>query len=177
LIEGNERYGAGSYVLFGPHSSHRPRSERGVRLFGFNVLARADDTRSCYAVKPVGVLRSSLKLPEDAPMQGDEGAPDAVLEIDAQFARAAQNIEIGEKIVIVTWLHLAQRDVYAVHPRSDSRLPLTGVFSTRSPDRPNPIGLHPVTVLDINENRLTIGPIEAVDGTPVIDIKPVIDDA
>jgi tRNA-Thr(GGU) m(6)t(6)A37 methyltransferase TsaA len=134
-------------------------------------VSTADDS---YEVKPIGFLRSPLKHPREAPRQGSEGAPSAVLEIDAQFARAAEDIEIGDNLVVITWLHLAQRDVHAVHPRNDPRIPLTGVFSTRSPDRPNPLGLHPVTVLEIHGNRLTIGPIEAVDGTPVIDVKPAI---
>jgi tRNA-Thr(GGU) m(6)t(6)A37 methyltransferase TsaA len=129
-----------------------------------------------FLLKPVGVLRSSLKSPGEAPKQGFEGAPNAVLELDDEFVRAAVDLQTGERIIVITWLHLAQRDVLAVHPRSDTRIPVTGVFSTRSPDRPNPIGLHPVTVLGIQGNCLTIGPIEAVDGTPVIDIKPVIDE-
>lgn len=132
---------------------------------------------SKYALKPIGILRSSLKRLQEAPRQGFEGAPDAILEIFEQFTRAAEDIRIGEKIVVISWLHLAQRDVYAVHPRNDRAIPLTGVFSTRSPDRPNPLGLHTVTVLERNGNCLTIGPIEAVDGTPVVDIKPVMIEA
>ena len=81
---------------------------------------------------------------------------------------------VGDEIIVVTWLHRARRDVLQVHPRSDRRNPLTGVFATRSPDRPNPLGLHPVTVRTIDGNRLRIGPIEAIDGTPVVDIKPVL---
>jgi tRNA-Thr(GGU) m(6)t(6)A37 methyltransferase TsaA len=87
---------------------------------------------------------------------------------------ALHGIAVGDKIIVVTWLHRARRDVLHVHPRSDRRRPLAGVFATRSPDRPNPLGLHPVVVRKIDRNRLRIGPIEAIDGTPVVDIKPVL---
>jgi tRNA-Thr(GGU) m(6)t(6)A37 methyltransferase TsaA len=98
--------------------------------------------------------------------------PDAWLEVRPSFAAALEGIAVGDAIVVVTWLHRARRNVLKVHPRDNRRLPLTGVFATRSPDRPNPLGLHPVTVKRIAGNRLRIGPIEAVDGTPVVDIKP-----
>jgi tRNA-Thr(GGU) m(6)t(6)A37 methyltransferase TsaA len=127
-----------------------------------------------YSIKPIGTLHSPLKDLQHAPRQGFEDAPSAELEIDAEFQRAAEDIEVGDEIIVITWLHLAERDVLAVHPRDERGIPLTGVFSTRSPARPNPLGLHPVTVLRIEGLRLTIGPIEAVDGTPVVDIKPVI---
>jgi tRNA-Thr(GGU) m(6)t(6)A37 methyltransferase TsaA len=125
-------------------------------------------------LRPVGVIRSELETRSQAPRQGTEGAPDAWLEVHPWAARALQGLVPGDAIIIVTWLHRARRDVLRVHPRSDPRNPLAGVFATRSPDRPNPIGLHPVTVRAIDGNRLRIGPIEAVDGTPVVDVKPAL---
>jgi tRNA-Thr(GGU) m(6)t(6)A37 methyltransferase TsaA len=122
----------------------------------------------------IGVIHSSLKTRPDAPRQGGEGAPDAWLEVRPLLAEALDGIAVGDEIIVVTWLHQARRDVLKVHPRGNKRLPLTGVFATRSPDRPNPLGLHPVIVKRITANRLRIGPIEAIDGTPVIDIKPVL---
>jgi tRNA-Thr(GGU) m(6)t(6)A37 methyltransferase TsaA len=125
-------------------------------------------------LKPVGVIRSALKARSKAPKQGSEGAPDAWLEVDAWAAAGLQGLVLGDEIIIITWLHRADRDVFQVHPRSDTRNPLTGVFATRSPDRPNPLGLHTVTVCAIDGIRLRTGPIEAIDGTPVVDIKPVL---
>jgi tRNA-Thr(GGU) m(6)t(6)A37 methyltransferase TsaA len=125
-------------------------------------------------LRPVGVIRSPLKRRGDAPRQGGEGAPDAWLDIRAWAAGALKGMAVGDRILVVTWLHRARRDVFEVHPRSDPRNPLTGVFATRSPDRPNPLGLHPVTVLALQGRRLRIGPIEAIDGTPVVDIKPAL---
>jgi tRNA-Thr(GGU) m(6)t(6)A37 methyltransferase TsaA len=123
---------------------------------------------------PVGVIRSSLKDRKVAPMQGSEGAPDAWLEI-SEFAREAlDGIRAGDQIIVITWLHRSDRKVLKVHPRSDPNRRLTGVFATRSPDRPNPLGLHEVTIYRIVGRRLRIGPIEAIDGTPVVDIKPVL---
>lgn len=125
-------------------------------------------------LRPIGVIRSALKERSKAPKQGSEGAPDAWLEVDRFAEKALNGLAVGDGIIILTWLHRARRDVLKVHPRSDPRQPLTGVFATRSPDRPNPIGLHRATVRKIARNRLRIGPIEAIDGTPVIDIKPVL---
>jgi tRNA-Thr(GGU) m(6)t(6)A37 methyltransferase TsaA len=107
-----------------------------------------------------------------APRQGAEGAPDAWLEVRESLAGGLDGIAVGDRLIVVTWLHQARRDVLKVHPRNNERLPLAGVFATRSPDRPNPLGLHPVTVKRIAGNRLRIGPIESIDGTPVVDIKP-----
>jgi tRNA-Thr(GGU) m(6)t(6)A37 methyltransferase TsaA len=126
------------------------------------------------SVDPIGVIRSGLKGRKNAPRQGDEGAPDAWLEIVDEVSRGLVGVKVGDELVILTWLHEARRDVLQVHPRGRTDLPLFGVFATRSPDRPNPIGLHQVTVLAIGECRLKIGPIEAIDGTPVVDIKPVL---
>ncbi len=128
-----------------------------------------------YSLTPIGILHSPLKQREDAPRQGREGAPDAWLEIEPAVAEGFEGIEAGQEIIVITWLHQAQRDVLKVHPRGDENVPLAGVFATRSPDRPNPLGLHRVTVREIAGNRLKVGPIEALDGTPVVDIKPVLD--
>ena len=125
-------------------------------------------------LRPIGVIRSNLKKRSQAPMQGSEGAPDAWLEVSSFAVQALKGLASGNQIIVVTWLHMARRDVLKVHPRSDRRRPLTGVFATRSPDRPNPLGLHRVTLRKIVNNRLRIGPIEAIDGTPVVDIKPVL---
>ena len=124
-----------------------------------------------YALEPVGFIRSSVKGREDAPRQGSEGAPDAWLEIEPRFADALLGIEVGHELIVITFLDKADRRVLRNHPRSDPARPLTGVFYTRSPARPNPLGLHPVTGREINGTRLRIGPIEAFDGTPVVDIK------
>jgi tRNA-Thr(GGU) m(6)t(6)A37 methyltransferase TsaA len=119
----------------------------------------------------IGVIRSSLKSLDDAPRQGDEGAPNAWLEISAEFVDGLRGIALNEELVLITWLHLASRDVLQTHPRNDPSLPMTGVFLTRSPDRPNPLGLHRVRVLAIDGARIQVGPLEALDGTPVVDIK------
>jgi tRNA-Thr(GGU) m(6)t(6)A37 methyltransferase TsaA len=135
-------------------------------------------TRESYTVSPVARVRSSLKGRSGAPRQGSEGAPDAWLEILPDFVRAIDMIQAGDELVILTWLHEAQRDVLTTHPRDDPNTPLTGVFATRSPDRPNPIGLHRVRVLSIEDgNRLHVDPLEAIDGTPVIDIKSVLEES
>ncbi len=122
-------------------------------------------------LRPIGVIRSTLRAPDAAPRQGSEGAPDAWLEIDPAYARALSRIAAGDELIVITWLHRADRDVLEVDPRDDPRNPLTGVFATRSQDRPNPLGLHPVTVREISGTRLLVGPIEAIDGTPVVDVK------
>lgn len=124
-----------------------------------------------FTIEPVGVIRSPVRGREDAPRQGPEGAPDAWLEIDPQFADALLGIEVGHDLIVITWLHQADRSVLKNHPRSDPSRPLTGVFYTRSPARPNPLGLHPVTVREIDGTRIKIGPIEVFDRTPVVDIK------
>jgi tRNA-Thr(GGU) m(6)t(6)A37 methyltransferase TsaA len=124
-------------------------------------------------LNPIGVIRSAIKTRAEAPKQGAEGAPDAWLEVNESFIDALDGIARGDEIIVLTWLHRARRDVLKVHPRSDPQRPLAGVFATRSPDRPNPVGIHPVRVREVQDNRLRIGPIEVIDGTPVIDIKPV----
>jgi tRNA-Thr(GGU) m(6)t(6)A37 methyltransferase TsaA len=133
--------------------------------------------RAEFLLYPIGYIRSELRRTRDAPRQGFEGAPDAWLELDAKFQRASMGLVAGEDIIVVTWLHRADRSVLETHPRNDPTNPLTGVFGTRSPDRPNPLGLHRVTVREIAGARLRIGPIEAIDGTPVVDIKAVLVDS
>jgi tRNA-Thr(GGU) m(6)t(6)A37 methyltransferase TsaA len=128
---------------------------------------------SHYTIEPIGVIRSELVNLEAAPRQGNEGAPEAWLELSATVAQGLVGITPGDELVILTWLHRAQRDILQVHPRNRLDLPLTGVFATRSPDRPNPVGLHRVTVLEVTELRLRVKPLEAIDGTPIVDIKPV----
>jgi tRNA-Thr(GGU) m(6)t(6)A37 methyltransferase TsaA len=125
-------------------------------------------------LEPIGTIRSELKSLRAAPMQGFEGAPDAWLEVRPWAAKGLHRLAVGDEIIVVSWFHKARRNVLRVHPRSDRSLPLTGVFATRSPDRPNPLGFHPVAIRAIEGTRLRIGPIEAIDGTPVIDIKPVL---
>ena len=131
-------------------------------------------TETSYTIKPIGVIRSDLSSREVVPHQGYEGAPDAWLEMDSTVAEGLEGIAEGNEIVLITWFHKAHRDILKLHPRRDKNIPLTGVFATRSPDRPNPLGLHRVTVLEIAGNRLKVGPIEAIDGTPIVDIKPVL---
>jgi tRNA-Thr(GGU) m(6)t(6)A37 methyltransferase TsaA len=125
-------------------------------------------------LRRIGIIRSMLKERAKAPKQGSEGAPDVWIDIDPWVADAVDGIAVRDEVIVITWLHRARREVLKVHPRSDLRRPLTGVFATRSPDRPNPIGLHRVIVHEIVKNRLRIGPMEAIDGTPVVDIKPVL---
>jgi tRNA-Thr(GGU) m(6)t(6)A37 methyltransferase TsaA len=125
-------------------------------------------------LRPIGLLRSTLKSRIGAPRQGAEGAPDAWLDVRPWAAQALHRLQPGDEIIVITWFHRARRNVLQVRPRSDPRNPLTGVFATRSPDRPNPLGLHPVVVRAIDGLSLRIGPIEAIDGTPVVDIKPLL---
>jgi tRNA-Thr(GGU) m(6)t(6)A37 methyltransferase TsaA len=128
-----------------------------------------------FRVEPIGVIRSELKKIENAPLFYTEGAPNAFLEIDPAYFDGLHRMQAGDEIIIITWLHRARRDVLKVHPRGNPANPLTGVFLTRSPDRPNPLGLHRTKVLEMRPDRLHIGPIEAIDGPPVIDIKPVVE--
>ncbi len=127
-----------------------------------------------YTLEPIGYVRSPLTTREAAPRQGDEGAPDAWLELRVHIAPGLESLAVGDELIVLTWLHRARRDVLQVHPRGRREAPLTGVFATRSPDRPNPVGLQRVSVLEINGCRLRVGPIEAIDGTPIVDLKPVL---
>jgi tRNA-Thr(GGU) m(6)t(6)A37 methyltransferase TsaA len=125
-------------------------------------------------LRAIGRVASSLTDPAAAPKQGDEGAPEATLEIAPEFAPALVGVNEGDEVIVLTWLDRADRAVLAVHPRDDVSRPETGVFATRSQDRPNPIGLHRVRVLAIEGTSLRVENLEAVDGTPVLDIKPVL---
>jgi tRNA-Thr(GGU) m(6)t(6)A37 methyltransferase TsaA len=127
-----------------------------------------------YEVRPIGSVESPLVDPRTAPKQGDEGAPEAWLVFDPDMAQAIRDLAVGDEVFVLTWLHQARRDVLAVHPRDDPRSPETGVFSTRSQDRPNPIGLHRVQIAAINGSRVLVQDLEAVDGTPIVDVKPVL---
>lgn len=128
-----------------------------------------------FNIQPIGIIHSELKTTKGAPLFYTEGAPDAFVEVFPEYREALHRMEVDDEIIVITWLHLAKREVLQVHPRGNAANPLTGVFSTRSPDRPNPLGLHRVKVLEITETGLHIASIEAIDGTPVIDIKPVVE--
>jgi tRNA-Thr(GGU) m(6)t(6)A37 methyltransferase TsaA len=131
-----------------------------------------------YSVRPIGYIRSELKDIDAAPMFYTEaGAPDARIELISTYTDGLHRLQVGQDIIVITWLHLARRDVLQVHPQGNPTKPLTGVFLTRSPDRPNPLGLHRAKVLASEAGSLLIGPIEAIDGTPVLDIKPVVEEA
>jgi len=130
---------------------------------------------STIRIEPIGVVRSKLTRCEEAPLQGYEGAPEAWLELTDSVTPGLLGVTIGDKLIILTWLHRARRDVLQVHPRGNPDAPLTGVFATRSQDRPNPIGLHRVTVLEASGHSLRVMPMEAIDGTPIVDIKFVLE--
>lgn len=128
-----------------------------------------------YDLHPLGVVESPLRDRAAAPLQGNEGAPDATLVIREEMSEGVRDLKPGNDLIVLTWLHQPNREVLSTRPRSDPKNPIRGVFSTRSPDRPNPIGLHRVQIVDIEGNRIRVRDLEAIDGTPVIDIKPVID--
>jgi tRNA-Thr(GGU) m(6)t(6)A37 methyltransferase TsaA len=127
-----------------------------------------------FFVTPVGRVVSPLSDPARAPRQADEGGPPASILLEPDVRAAAADIRPGDRLVVLTWLHLADRGVLRVHPRDDPDRPLVGVFSTRSSDRPNPLGLHTVTVTRVTDERIDVDALEAVDGTPVLDLKPVL---
>jgi tRNA-Thr(GGU) m(6)t(6)A37 methyltransferase TsaA len=126
-------------------------------------------------LKPIGHVESSLSDRDTAPRQGDEGAPDAWLVFDAAVREGLRDLEVGADAILLTWFDRARRDVLTLHPRGDVSRPATGVFSTRSPDRPNPIGLHRVTILAIDGLRVQVRNLEALNGTPIVDVKPVLE--
>jgi tRNA-Thr(GGU) m(6)t(6)A37 methyltransferase TsaA len=129
------------------------------------------DEPDVYVVQPIGEIRSTLRDRAEAPNQA-EGAPGALIEVDPRFAGALHRIQVGDELIVLTWLHLVDRGVLQTHPMGDTSIPLTGVFRTRSPARPNPIGVHRVTITALEgPARLRVDAIEAIDGTPVIDIK------
>ena len=128
-----------------------------------------------FGLRQIGVVRSLLTNRKGAPRQGYEGASDAAIEIEPEFERGLDGVKAGDDVIVLTWLHQGRRDVLEVRPRNDPRNPITGVFATRSPDRPNPIGLHRLRVTRVDGLRLEVRPLEAIDGTPVVDIKPVLE--
>jgi tRNA-Thr(GGU) m(6)t(6)A37 methyltransferase TsaA len=130
--------------------------------------------RSAFELNPIGRVESSLTDVGSAPKQGDEGAPEAWLVFEPGVLDGLGDLHPGDRVVVLTWLDRARRDVLRVHPRDDPTTPERGVFSTRSADRPNPIGLHPVEIVAVDGLRLRVGPLEAVDGTPIVDLKPQI---
>jgi tRNA-Thr(GGU) m(6)t(6)A37 methyltransferase TsaA len=127
-----------------------------------------------YDVREIGRVESPLKDPDSAPKQGDEGAPDAWISFEPDVLDALQSVRVGDELLILTWLDRADRDVLVVHPRGDTSRPPEGVFTTRSPHRPNPIGLHRVEVAEVEGERIKVRNLEALDGTPVVDVKPVL---
>jgi tRNA-Thr(GGU) m(6)t(6)A37 methyltransferase TsaA len=131
-----------------------------------------DNTR--FELRAVGEVQSPLTDPAAAPKQGEEGGVEAWLIFEPALADALEGLRPGDHVIVLTWLDRARRDALRVHPRDDATNPLRGVFGTRSADRPNPIGLHPVEIIEVDGQRLRVGPLEAVDGTPVLDVKPVL---
>ena len=127
-----------------------------------------------FTLAPIGYVHSTLRERTGAPRQAGEGAPEAEVEILPEYVDALDGIEAGQEIWILTWLHQARRSVLKVHPRGCLENPIAGVFATRSPDRPNPIGLHRARVLSVEGGRVRVQALEAIDGTPVVDIKPVL---
>jgi tRNA-Thr(GGU) m(6)t(6)A37 methyltransferase TsaA len=127
-----------------------------------------------FELRPIGVVRSPLDDLNAAPKQGAEGGEEAWVDIDPAYLEALDDVRVGDRLIVLTWMHLGDRDVLRVHPRDDVSNPLRGVFSTRSASRPNPIGLHEVAVLEVDGTHLRVAPLEAIDGTPVMDLKPVI---
>jgi len=129
-----------------------------------------------YVLQPIGRVESPLVDRAAAPKQGDEGSPDAWLVFEPDVRDGIRDLQVGTDVIVLTWLDRGQRDTLVVHPRGDLTRPPTGVFSTRSPDRPNPIGLHRVTILAIDGTRVQVRDLEALDATPIVDVKPVLDD-
>jgi tRNA-Thr(GGU) m(6)t(6)A37 methyltransferase TsaA len=127
-----------------------------------------------YAIRPIGWVESTLVDRDAAPLQGDEGTPDAWLVLDPTMRPAIRDLRVGDEVIVLTWLDRAGRDALVVHPRGDRARPPRGVFSTRSQDRPNPIGLHTVQIVAIDDTRIRVSNLEALDRTPVVDIKPVL---
>jgi tRNA-Thr(GGU) m(6)t(6)A37 methyltransferase TsaA len=129
---------------------------------------------TAYAVQPIGRVESPLVDRDHAPLQGDEGAPEAWLVFDEGVREGIVDLRAGTDVLVLTWLDRARRDVLWVRPRGDPTRPVTGVFSTRSPDRPNPVGLHRVSIVEVDGLRVRVRHMEALDGTPIVDVKPVL---
>jgi tRNA-Thr(GGU) m(6)t(6)A37 methyltransferase TsaA len=127
-----------------------------------------------FELTPIGRVESTLTDPAIAPKQGYEGGPEAWLSFEPVVREGLADLAVGDRVIVLTWLHRADRDILQVHPRDDLSNPLTGVFATRSADRPNPIGLHPVEIAEIEGERIRVLDLEAVDGTPILDVKPVL---
>jgi len=127
-----------------------------------------------YVIHPIGWVESPLLDADTAPLQGDEGTPDAWLVLNPTMGPAMRDLTVGAEVSVLTWLDRADRDTLVVHPRGDRARPPRGVFSTRSPDRPNPIGLHTAQVLAIDDTRIRVSNLEALDRTPIVNIKPVL---
>ena len=127
-----------------------------------------------FELRPIGVVRSPLDDVDAAPKQGAEGGEEAWVVLVPVYLEALDDVRVGDRLIVLTWMHLGDRDVLRVHPRDDVSNPLRGVFSTRSASRPNPIGLHEVAVLEVDGTHLRVAPLEAIDGTPVVDLKPAI---
>lgn len=137
--------------------------------------ARVAEQDETFGVRPIGRVESSIGDRGSAPRQADEGAPPAVIVLDEHVRAAVEGLQVGDRLVVLTWLHLADRDELTTRPRDDPDAPLTGVFATRSPDRPNPIGLHEVLVTGVDGLRIGVDALEAIDGTPILDLKPVLE--
>ena len=127
-----------------------------------------------WDLRPIGVVQSSLRDPAAAPRQPDEGAPEAWLVFQPDVLEGLRDVAPGDQMMLITWLHLARRDALRVHPRGDPSRPEEGVFSTRSPHRPNPLGLHRVEITGVEGGRLKVRSLEAIDGTPIVDLKPIL---
>jgi tRNA-Thr(GGU) m(6)t(6)A37 methyltransferase TsaA len=127
-----------------------------------------------YEIVPIGKVESPLTDKATAPKQGHEGSPEATLVFEDRILEALDGLAVGDEVILLTWLDRADRDVLKVHPRSDPANPIQGVFNTRSPDRPNPIGLHQITIAAIDGSRMRVRDLEALDGTPIVDVKPLL---
>jgi tRNA-Thr(GGU) m(6)t(6)A37 methyltransferase TsaA len=138
------------------------------------TVTPTDGSRERYEPRPIGTVHSTLVDPATAPKQGDEGAPEARLVFDPAVLAGLEGLRTGDEVLVLTWLHRARRDVLRVHPRGDPSRPEQGVFGTRSPHRPNPIGLHRVQIVSIDGANVRVRDLEAVDGTPIVDVKPVL---
>ena len=129
-----------------------------------------------FELRSIGSVESTLATLEEAPRQADEGAPDAWLAFEPDMGEAIRGLRVGQHVIVITWLDRARRDVLSVHPRGDSSRPIEGVFTTRSPHRPNPIGLHEVEITAVDGLRVQVRNLEAIDGTPILDLKPTLSD-
>jgi tRNA-Thr(GGU) m(6)t(6)A37 methyltransferase TsaA len=157
----------------GTNCQHEPTGQRVKVTHAFGHAGRPVSDPP-IDVRPIGWVESSLHDPKVAPRQSDEGAPEAWLVIEPDLARGIRELEPGMDLIVLTWLDRARRDVLATRPRDDEDRPECGVFSTRSPDRPNPIGLHEVRIVAVDGTRIRVRSLEALDGTPIIDLKPVL---